>query len=229
MKRIASVMAMYSRDHMSWFILPWGIVGSSFIINLIIASLVGGKTAIYTGGLSSIYIYMLVVGVVSVAGTFPFAVGFSVRRKDYFLGTVAMAVAVSAVFAILIWLLSLIEANLIRGWGVDLHFFHLPYVSDGPLPVQLWTFFVVMVLMYFLGFFPGSVYQRFGRTGMFTLFGVAGLLLSVFSLLSTYWNWWGAIFGWFAGQSAGMLGLWMVPVIAACILTSYALLLKATV
>ncbi|HEY7349822.1 MAG TPA: hypothetical protein VH599_16010 [Ktedonobacterales bacterium] len=229
MNRIASVMTMYSRDRFSWFLLPWIIVGSSFAINVFIALLLGGKTPIYTGGLSSIYVFMMVVGAITVAGTFPFAVGFGVRRKDYFLGTIAMAVATSAAWAILIWLLSLIEGNLIPNWGVDLHFFHLPYVSDGPLYAQLWTFFAVMVLMYFLGFLPASVYQRFGRTGMYTLFGLSGLLLSVLSLVNTYWNWWGPILDWFGQQSAAMLGLWTVPVIAVCILASYALLRKATI
>ena len=131
MNRIASVMVMHSRDRLTWFFLPWIVVGSSFTVNVFIALLLGSKTAIYTGGLSSIYIYMLSVGAITVGGTFPFALGFSTRRRDYFLGTIAQAIAVSAAWAILLWLLSFIEDKLIRNWGVDLHFFHLPYLSNG--------------------------------------------------------------------------------------------------
>ena len=47
--------------------------------------------------------------------------------------------------------------------------------------------------------------------------------------MSTYWLWWGAIFGWLAQQTAVALGLWLVPLIAICALASYALLRKATV
>jgi hypothetical protein len=229
MNRIASVMVMHSRDRLSWFFLPWIVVGSSFAVNVFIAALLGGKTAIYTGGLSSIYVYMLVVGAMTLAGTFPFALGFSTRRRDYFLGTLAQVVAVSAAWAILIWLLSVVESNLIPNWGVDLHFFHLPYVSNGSPFAQVWVYFILMLLMYLFGFVPGAVYQRFGRIGAYTLFGLAGLFLSGFSLLSTYLNWWSAIFTWFAGQSAVGLAWWMVPLVGICALVSYALLRKAAV
>src|SRR5579864_123028 len=105
MNRMANVIIMHSRDKFSWFLLPWIVVGSSFVINLFIAALVGGNTAIYTGGLSSIYIFTLVAGAISVAGTFPFALGFGVRRRDYVLGALTLAVLVSAAWAILLVLL----------------------------------------------------------------------------------------------------------------------------
>jgi hypothetical protein len=54
------------------------------------------------------------------------------------------------------------------------------------------------------------------------------VLLGAFSLLSIRWNWWGAIFGWLAHQTAASLGLWLVPLIAIFALASYALLRKAT-
>ena len=93
MNRIVNVVALQTKDKFSWFLLPWIIVGSSFVINIIIAILIGGKSPIYTGGMSSIYIYMLVVGGLCVAGPFPLALGFSARRRDYYLGTTALAIA----------------------------------------------------------------------------------------------------------------------------------------
>ncbi len=229
MNRIATVVALHAKDTFSWFFLPWIIVGSSFAINLIIAILVGGKSPVYTGGLSSIYVYMAVVGALCVAGAFPFALGFSTRRKDFFLGTISLAVAVSAAWAMLLWLLSIIEGYLIPNWGVDLHFFHLPYLSGGSPVAQLWVFFVAMLLMFFLGFVPASVYQRFGRPGMYILFGVAGLPATVLSFLATYLNWWGSIGSWLAHQTALDLAWWTLPVIVVCALASYALLRRATV
>ena len=56
----------------------------------------------------------------------------------------------------------------------------------------------LLLFMYLLGLLLGSIYQHFGRTGEFILFGIAFLLLSVFVLVSTYWHWWGALFGWLA-------------------------------
>jgi hypothetical protein len=97
MNRIANVLRLHIRGWHYWLLVPLSIVLSSFVINLIISVILGGKTAIYTGGLSSIYIYMLVLGSLTVKETFAFALGFSVRRRDYYLGTLVMAVATCAV------------------------------------------------------------------------------------------------------------------------------------
>jgi hypothetical protein len=229
MNRIANVFILHSRDRFSWFLLPWIIVSSSFVINLVIAALVGGHTAIYTGGVSSIYIFTLVAGAICVAGTFPFALGFGMRRRDYVLGTLGLGVAISAAWALLLMLLSLVEADVVKNWGVDLHFFHVFYFSDGSPLEQFWVYFVLMFLMFLLGFLPASIYQRYRRFGMYTLFGVSGVAISAFSLFSTYWNWWPTIFAWFARQTAFDLAWWTVPLAALCALASYALLRKATV
>jgi len=255
MNRIASVMVMYARDRGTWLLGPWIVLGGSFAIVWFIALSIDLLWGIqtFTGALACIYIVMLLEGVATVSGTFPFAVGFGTRRRDYLLGTLAMAVAVCAAWAILLGLLSLIEANVIKNWGVNLHYFHLPVFSDGsPLRQFCWgdtqcaqsdpyyfsggsslqqfrVSFVLLLFMDLLGLLLGSIYRRFGRTGEFILFGIAFLLLSVFVLVSTYWHWWGAIFGWLAQRSAATLGLWLVPLIAICAFASYALLRKATV
>jgi hypothetical protein len=260
MNRIANVMVMHSRDRITWFLIPASVLGVGFIIvlfiALVIALLWGRATPVYTGALAVFYFVMLVEAIGTIIGTFPFAVGFGTRRRDYFLGTLAWGVALCATWAILLGLLSLIEASVIKNWGVGLHFFHLPFFSDGsPLRQfcwsyyhdmncaqsnpnyfrggsswqQFWVYFVLLLFMNLLGLLLGSIYQRFGRTGEYIFFGIAFLLLSVFLLVSTYWHWWGAIFGWLAQQSAATLGLWLVPLIAICGLVSYALLHKATV
>ncbi|MDQ2713853.1 MAG: hypothetical protein M3Z08_02995 [Chloroflexota bacterium] len=260
MNRIANVMVMHARDRVTWFLTPASVLGAGFVIVLFIALSInllwGGATPVYTGALAVFYFVMLIESIGTVRGTFPFAVGFGTRRRDYFLGTLAWGVAVCAVWAILLGLLSLIEAKVIKNWGVGLHFFHLPFFSDGsPLRQfcwsyyhdmscaqsdpnylsgglslgQIWVSFVLLLFMCLLGLLLGSVYQRFGRTGEYIFFGVAFLLLSVFLLVSTYWNWWGAIFGWLAQQSAATLGLWLVPPGGICVIVSYALLRKATV
>lgn len=260
MSRIASVMVMHARDRVSWFLIPASILGAGFVIVLLIALSIdllwGGTTPVYTGALAVFYFVVLIEAIGAIIGAFPFAVGFGTRRRDYLLGTLAWGVAVCAAWAILLGLLSLIEANVIKNWGVGLHFFHLPFFSDGSLLrqfcwsyyhdmycarsdpnyfrnglslQQFWVYFVLLLFLYLLGLMLGSIYQRFGRTGGYIVFGLAFLLLSVFLLLSTYWHWWGAIFGWLAQQTAAALGLWLVPLIVFFALVSYALLRKATV
>jgi len=258
MNRIASVMVMHSRDRATWFLIPARVLGAVFVIGWFIVLsrdlLMGGTNDAFTGALAAIFIVMLVTGINTVTGTYSFAVGFGTRRRDYVLGTLAMAVAISAAWAILLGLLSLIEAHVIKNWGVGLHFYYLPYFSDGsPLrqfcwttdtqcaqadpnyvsggaPLgQFWFSFVFLLFMCLLGLLLGSIYQRFGRTGIYIALGIAFLLLSVFLLVSITWNWWGAIFGWLAQQTAAGLVSWLVPLIAIFALVSYGLLRKATV
>jgi hypothetical protein len=258
MNRIASVMAIQARDRGTWVLAPAYALGAVFVIGwLIVLSrdlLMGGVNDAFTPAVAAPFIIMMVGGIGSIGSTYPFAVGFGTLRRDYVLGTLAMAVAVSAVWAIALGLLSFIEANLIKNWGIGFHFFHLPFFSDGsplkqfcwvPGPVctqadphylrggvplgQFWVYFVLMLFMAVLGVLLGSVYQRFGRTGEYILFGAVFLFLSTFVLVASYWRWWGAIFGWLGRQTAAGLFTWLVPVTAILTLASYGLLRKATV
>jgi len=101
--------------------------------------------------------------------------------------------------------------------------------SDYLLGTLAWSVAYCASWAILLGLLLGSIYQRFGRTGEFFLFGIVFLLLSVFVLLSSYWQWWGTISGWLVQQTAATLGLWLVPVMTIFALASYALLRKATV
>jgi hypothetical protein len=229
MNAVRTVVKMHTRDKLIWFFLPWMVLLGNFLITLIVVlmiRLLGGKTPIYAGGLSSIYGVVCILGIVALNDTFPFALGFSVRRTDYFLGTTVMAVAVSAVAAVLLLLFSLLE-SVTGGWGVELHYFHLPYLNDGSLIEQIWIYFVVMANMYFLGFVIGSIYRRFGRAGMLMFFLIVFLLMSIFSLVWTYLRWWGAFFHWFSQFTAFELALLLLPLTALYLLASYLLLRRA--
>lgn len=113
------------------------------------------------------------------------------------------------------------------GWGLELHYFHLPYLTDGSLIEQLWIYFVALANLYFLGCAIGSIYQRFGRAGTLMFFLIVFLLLSIFSLVWTYLRWWGAFFHWFGQFTAFELALLLLPLTAFYLLVSYLLLRRA--
>ena len=129
----------------------------------------------------------------------------------------------SAVAAVLLLLLESVTG----GWGVEMHYFHLPYLNDGSLIEQLCIYFVVLVNMYFLGFVSGSIYRRFGRAGTLLFFLIVFLLMSIFSLVWTYLRWWGAFFHWFSQFTAFELALLLLPLTAIYLLVSYLLLRRA--
>lgn len=221
------VVGSYSK--FNWFILPWLIVLSSFTINLIISTSLNSGEDLYTGGVVSIFVYMLVAVMVAVNTTFPFALGFNIRRTDYFLGTSLVIGLICLGDAALLWLLSIIENNLTDFWGARLHFFHLPYVNDGNLAFQFAVYFLAMLHFCFLAFVVISVFRRFGTFGLYSIFGAVGAVFSILTLLATQLNWWGEIFNWLGQQSAFGLCLWLAPLTILYALGSYWLLRRSTV
>ncbi|WP_135555410.1 hypothetical protein [Paenibacillus cymbidii] len=227
MNRITGVVRMYYRDKFSWFMLPWIILLSSFVVNLATAYFV--EEEIYTGGIMSIFIYFFVAGIIGLAQMFPFALGMSVRRKDFMLGTAGAVLVNSVIVAVVLYMLAAIERGLSGGWNLGLHFFSLPYWSDGSAAQQLWVNFTVIFWMYVCGFFISSIFRRFGRGGMFAAAIAFSLIGMIGSYVVTYNNWWGAIFDWFAGSTMIELALWIDAVIVVQAAAAYAMLRRATV
>lgn len=226
MKRISGVMALHTRNHSFWLPSVF-VLGAAFVINVVIGLLMGGSVTIYTGALASLYVYMLIAGAMIVKDTFPFALGMSVRRADYFVGTTAIALAVCVAWAVVLQLFVLIESQLTNGWGVGLHFFDVPYLSEGPMLARLWAYFAPLLFMYIVGFALACLYQRFGSVGL-NLFFLATLVLSTIGLFVVGYNqWWGEIFGWLSRQTAAGLALWLIPIIVGSALWAYLLLRKA--
>jgi hypothetical protein len=225
MNRISVVMKMYAKDRPTWFLVPWGVLSLIFITNWIISSLI--EQPMYTGGLSYFLIYFLVVGITSLIYTFPFALSFSVRRKDYFLGTIAMVASVSAISSIILTLLTLVEKSL-HGWGSDLHFFALPYLSDGSFLEQLWIYFASLLHLFFLGSVIAGIYLRFSSKGVYVFFTTLLLISTIVSFLANRYGWWIHIINWFKVQTAFEVASWMGLVAIIYALATYLLLRKAT-
>ncbi len=228
MNAVRTVVKMHSRGISIWFLLP-SVLLIQFLATLIVILIIllfGGTTPFYPGGLVAICTLMFLLGIMSLNDTFLFALGFGVRRTDYVLGTTVMAVAVSAVAAVLWLLFSLLE-SVTGGWGMELHYFHLPYFNDGSLIEQFWVYFVVLANMYFLGFVIGSIHQRFGRAGTLFFLLTVFLLMSLFALVWTYLRWWRAFFQWFSQYTAFELALLLLPMTALYLLVSYLLLRRA--
>ncbi|MHC0036416.1 hypothetical protein [Pseudoneobacillus sp. C159] len=79
---INGVLKMYLRDKWAWFFIPTIILTSVFILNFIVSLFISNDEKFYTGGISYIFVYMLVMGIIVVTQTFPYAIGMSVRRTE---------------------------------------------------------------------------------------------------------------------------------------------------
>ncbi|MGP4079449.1 hypothetical protein ACTWQL_05990 [Pseudalkalibacillus sp. R45] len=228
MNRIQSVMRMHLLDKWNWVLIPWMILLGSFGVNLLIGTLTSGQEPIYTGGIASIYIYMLVIGVFSLVQTFPFALGFSIRRTDFFIGTTMVVSVVSAAWAIVLLILSMIEKKT-GFWSVELHFFDLPYLHDGTIVEQFIISFLLMLQMYFLGFVITSISRRFGLIGMAILAMFMIILVSIVLYFIKFQNWWDEIGRWFINHTAFELAIWSIPLLVIYLFVSFILVRKSTV
>ena len=226
MNRVAGIVRTHLTDRWTWVFLPWVILSISFICNLLIGGMSGD--VIYTGGIASIYVYMFLLGVMSLGQTFPFLIGFSVRRKDYFIGTIATITIISIASSILLLLLGFIE-NQTDGWGVNLHFFHLPYLSDGSIFARAWILFSVMINIFFSGFAISSIHRKFGRNGLYLFFIVLSVVTTFSVYLISMYGKWKAILDWFADISSVQLASGLFVLTLIYIGVSYLLLRKATV
>jgi len=214
MNRTLAVTRLQLRKKLQLFIVPWLVLGSSFIINLLIAfiSPQPDGEGFYTGGIASIFIYMMIYGIITYVQTFPFSLGLGIRRSDFYWGTALSATAVLFMSSLGLLLLSVIEGIWTNHWGVDLHFFDLPYWSDGPLLNRWWVPFALLLNLFWLGFMIGGYFKRFGKTGMLAATLVGIVVGTVGTYVITYNNWWPSIGEWFANRTMAEIALWTLPV-----------------
>jgi len=227
MNRMTGVMKIHWKDKWNWIYIPWIILLFSFAVNVFIGVLTGGEEQINSGGLSSIFIYIFVCSLIVQGQTFSFALGLNVRRTDYFAGTSMMGLLVSAASAIVLSFFSLLE-KWSDGWGVNLHFFTIPFMNSISPIGRLGIYFVVLVHMFFMGLVISSIYRRFRRTGLFVFFTTLFVLSSVASFSLTYYGLWLDVFGWIANHYMEMF-VWMAPIAVVYALLSYAMIRRATV
>ncbi|RWR13511.1 hypothetical protein QNH23_18085 [Siminovitchia fortis] len=226
---IQSVLHIHRKDKWGWLYIPSIILSSSFFVHLIVSLLINNDEAFYTGGITSIFVYAFVMGILVVVQSFPFAIGMSVTRKDYFFGTVLMGLAACFILGALIRIFTSIE-NRTSGWGNRFHFFYFPYLNDGTSFFQQLIMYVILFsFLFFLGFLIASFARRFGVKGMMILSLAVLLIGSVIVLLFHQFHVWPDIFKWFSNQTAVGLSYRLIPVVLFSMAASYLLLRKVSV
>src|SRR5262249_44549590 len=178
MKTLVNVARYPLVDRISYVALPWGILAFSFLINLAIGAMAPPpQGGIYTGGLVSIYVFLLVCGSLSMTRELPFGLMLGISRRVYYLGTALLVLALGIVYGLALTVLQAIE-RASGGWGQSLHFFRVPWIMDGPW-YQTWaSSFVLLVLFFLYGMWYGLVYRRWGVVGVGT-FVVAAMVVAL--------------------------------------------------
>jgi hypothetical protein len=219
---------MHRKDLFTWVYLPWIILLGNFIINLAVTAIISsGEVNMSTGGMFSIYIYFLITGMLTLYQTFPFALGLNIRRKDYFWGTAATIGIISIATSVCFVLLSAIEEATNR-WGNLIAFFHVPYIIDNGMIGELWFYAALLAHLYYAGFVISCIHRRFGALNLTIVLAVLFLAATVFSVLASYYGWWGDILELIQGRSAVEIISWCSLLTLVYMGISYQLLRRAT-
>ena len=229
MSAISSVLTLQSRDKLGWIYIPLIIVIMNFVINLTVSFFIPNEGNSYSiGVVLSIFIYFFIVGIIVVATSFPFAIGMSIRRVDYFIGTALTALISISAFTLLIVLMGQLE-NQLNGWGNEHYFFHFPYLNDGTVLEQIGIFLILFLYLFFLGFMLTSFVKRFGRRGVFIGSTTILVIGSVAAYLMHAYSLWTNIFDWVGGLTAAQIAYWHIPFLLFYVLASFLFLRKASV
>jgi hypothetical protein len=196
-------------DRLTYTVLPSAILAFDFAVNLVIVAMTGptSHSQSQTGAVFGIYLFFVVVGLLSISRSLPFALALGVSRRSYYAGTALLAVAIGAVYGLALTVLQVIE-QASGGWRVGLHFFRVAYILPGPWYLTWLTSFALLSLMFVYGMWFGLVYRRWNLIGVLG-FGAAQVTIGIAgALAATQAHAWPAIVGFFITLSAaGLTGL----------------------
>lgn len=218
MKRVLDVVRIQSVSWVMLVALPVGILALTFLLNYAIFALLGDAAAPegrVTGALMSIYLVLGISHLQSMTQTFPFALGISVTRRDFYAGTGVVVVAQSIAFGLLLTLLELLE-RATGGWGIGLKYFGLPFLVQDNVIAQWLVYTVPFLAISALGVFMGVVFKRWGQLGVYVATVGAAVLLTAAALVITWRQWWPAV-GEFLGSQPPMALFAGYPMVVALV------------
>lgn len=194
MNNMVKVARLHLVDRFGYTWLLWGVLAFTFIVNFAIFAVipVTQPTGNYTGALVAIYIFMAIIGVQAATKFLPFAFTLGVSRRTYYLGTLALVIGLCAIYSGILTVLWWIE-GLTNGWGLQLHFFRVPWILDGPW-YQIWiTNFALLAVVFLVGLWLGLIYRRFGLTGSVLAYAALSLMVVAAAMLITWRQAWPAL------------------------------------
>lgn len=237
-RRIMNVVRLNVANPWTAIIWPWIILAIIFVANLAIWFLILSaapesehadiKEGLQFSGASAyFFVYMLVVAVQSMNSTFPFALGYGVTRRDFYLGSAVTFVLLSAAYAVALTVLAVLE-EATGGWGLGGRMFSAFYFGDGSPLERLWIFFCLFLFFFFIGAALATVYVRWKAPGMIIFFATLGFLLIGAGALIVLTDGWAQVGAFFT--AAGFMGTYTASLVVSVIagIAGYLILQRAT-
>jgi hypothetical protein len=236
-KRILAVTRLHFVNRMAILYTPLIVLGGIFLLNLAIWYLIQFSIDVnspkttdhfgYSGAVSYIFVYFLVVAVQVISRTFPFSLGFGVTRRDFYLGTAFAFLILSVFFAAVLTIMSSIEVAT-NGWGLGGRMFAPLYFTDPSWALRFVMYLLVFLFCLFVGSVAASVFVRWRATGLVVFFVVLAIVLVGLVALATFTDSWGAVGNWFAHTTPFVIVLWTLVPTAIAGLAGFFILRRAT-
>jgi hypothetical protein len=190
MKTLVNIARYHLVDRLTYVALPWGVMAFSLLVNVVISVLIPPSPhGYYTGGLVTIYLFLLFAGAQSMTRSLPFGMMLGASRRGYYLGTGLLVVTLAVVYGLGLTVLQLVERGT-GGWGYGVHFFRVPWILAGPWYLTWLTSFVLLVVFWLYGMWCGLVYRRWSLLGLTAFFAAQVLVaLAVVVVVSLTHNW----------------------------------------
>ena len=208
----------------------WSMTAVTFGINLlsVMANRDPGEGVMNTGGVASLLGIAIGMAAVSVTQIFPYALGMSVTRREFYLAWSLLAVVQSVAYALVLCLLRAVE-QATGYWGVGMRYFELPFLDHTNPVLILLGYAVPMLVATHLGILLGTLHLRWGTTGVLTSLTLAITALGLAAALITWTRQWDAISRWLLDQSpTALLAGWPILAAAAFAAGGYGLIRRAT-
>ncbi|MGR7024771.1 hypothetical protein [Geodermatophilus sp. URMC 62] len=216
MNRVVAAARLHLMNPLQTIGIPWGIALLSFVINLPVWAFTAASDQPhggFTGGVVSLYVTVLVIYVQSVTQLMPFAMGMSLSRRTFYLGTALTAAVTALAYGLALSVLTAVE-DATGGWGVRLAFW-----SPGPFDVDNAALQVVvsgapMLAAAFIGVAIGVVMKRWGAPGLWSLAVATIVLLGGLAILISWRHAWDDLGTWVLEQSMVTLAVALPAVLA---------------
>ncbi|ADB72992.1 hypothetical protein [Geodermatophilus obscurus] len=220
MNRVLAAARLQLVHPMAILGVPWMVGALSFAINWAVWRIVDIRSLQgedgFTGGVLALYITVLIVFVQAVTQLMPFAMGISLSRRSYFLGTCLVGVGMALGFGTLLAVLDAVEAAT-GGWGVGLQFWTPPPVDvDGFLP-QVAVSGAPMLALIAAGVGMGVVTKRWGPSAVWGLIIGGLVVLGGAAVLVTWMRAWTDVGRWLIDQSVMTLAVGLPLALAAAL------------
>lgn len=198
--------------------IPWLVVALSFAINVAIWHLTpaGQDDGGFTGGILALYITVLVVYAQAVTQLLPFAMGVSLSRRTFYLGTALVVVLQSLFYGVVVALTVALE-NATGGWGAGMNYWAPAIFEVDNFALQVLASGAPMPAFAFVGMGLGVVHQRWGQAGTWGLIIGSIVFFGGLAILISWLEAWGDVVRWFGDQSITTLTIGVPTVLALAV------------